>query len=527
MPRKKQIRWNVEEKLSSEEEAICARCKRNGRLYPFLRRHRHELFDEEFQAALTAMYSDSPKGQPPLPPAMLAMVTVLQAADGVSDEGAVNEAIFDRRWQMVLGCLGADEAPFSQGALVDFRRRLLEQELHLQLIERSVAVAKRTGGFGFKQLRVALDSAPLWGSGRVEDTFNLIGHALEVVVVCVTAATGRSAEEVRAAAKLKLVGQSSLKAALDIDWDDRSEQHRALQELIAEVDRLKTWLGAELENGLLEQSPLREALEQLERVLRQDLEPDPDHGGKRITRGTAKNRQISIHDPSMRHGRKSRSTTIKGFKRFIAKELDHGLILGVTVQPANQPERNSDETLREQVEAYGTVEELYIDRGFLASDWTTEAYEAGRKVVCRPWVSRNRGFFTKQRFDIDLETKTVTCPAGESQPITSNVVRFRPTTCGPCELRSKCTRAKPGRARSISIHPQEGLLQELTSAKKTSIGREELRKRVPVEHSLAHICNRQGRRARYVGIDKNVFDLCRYAFVENCFAADRVERAAA
>jgi hypothetical protein len=51
--------------------------------------------------------------------------------------------------------------------------------------------------------------------------------------------------------------------------------------------------------------------------------------------------------------------------------------------------------------------------------------------------------------------------------------------------------------------------------------------RVPVEHSLAGICNRRGRTACCIGIEKKVFDLCRCAFVENGFAADRIERAAA
>lgn len=527
MPRKELIRWDVEVELSPAEVAICARCKRNGRLYAFLRRHRHELFDEDFQVELTAMYSDSPLGQPPLPPAMLAMVTLLQAADGVSDLGAVNEAIFDRRWQMVLGCLGADEAPFSQGVLVKFRRLLLEHGLHLRLISQSVEVAKRTGGFGFKQLRVALDSAPLWGAGRVEDTFNLIGHALEVVVSCVAKVTARSAAEVRDAAHLTLVGKSSLKAALDIDWDDPDEQHRALQELLAEVKRLRNWVSEELDADQVAQRPLREALDQLERVVRQDLEPDPDRGGQRIARGTAKDRQISIGDPAMRHGRKSRSTTIKGYKRFIAKELDNGLIVGVTVQPANQPERDADQALRAQVEALGGVDALYIDRGFLAGDWAKEIHGTGGKVVCRPWRSRNRGFFTKQDFDVDIDAGTVTCPAGQSKAISGKVVRFPAAACDRCEQRPRCTRAKPGRGRSVSIHEQEQLLQQLAAAKKTPKGREELRERVPVEHSLAHICNRQGRRARYVGVDKNILDLCRHAVIENCFAADRMERAAA
>ena len=173
------------------------------------------------------MYNDSPLGKPPVPPALLATVTLLQAVDGVSDAGAVEEAVFDRRWQMVLDCMGSETPPFSQGVLVDFRRRLLEHDMHTRLVEQSVAVAKKTGDFGYKQLRVALDSAPLWGAGRVEDTFNLIAHALEVVVLCAAKASKSTPQALREAAGLTLIGKSSVKAALDIDWDDKDEQSRA------------------------------------------------------------------------------------------------------------------------------------------------------------------------------------------------------------------------------------------------------------------------------------------------------------
>lgn len=527
MPRRDLVRWTPRVELTAVEEKICRSCARTGRLYPFLRRHRHELFDDAFQSELAEIYVDSPMGQPPVAPALLALVTILQAADGVSDAAAVNEALFDHRWQMVLDCLGVEEAPFSQGLLVNFRRRLVASGLHQRLVERSVELAQRTGDFGFSQLRVALDSAPLWGAGRVEDTFNLIGHALSVVVTCVAVVVGRPAEEVREAARLRLLGQSSLKAALDIDWDDPDEQHRALQELLAEAGRLRRWLGAELAKEELARSPLREALEQLERVVSQDLEPDPDRGGERIAVGTAKDRQISIHDASMRHGRKSRSTVIKGFKRFVARELDHGLIVGVTVQPANQPEHEATEALRRQVEVHGKVGELSIDRGFLAGGWTSELHGAGGVIHCRPWPARNRGLFTKEDFRIDLEAGSVTCPAGEERPIQGPVVRFPSSTCEACALRPKCTRARPGQGRTVTIHEQEGLLQHLRVARRTPEGRKKLRERVPVEHALAHICNRQGTHARYVGLEKNVFDLCRYAFIENCFAIDRMERAAA
>jgi IS5 family transposase len=46
-------------------------------------------------------------------------------------------------------------------------------------------------------------------------------------------------------------------------------------------------------------------------------------------------------------------------------------------------------------------------------------------------------------------------------------------------------------------------------------GRARLRERVKVEHALAHVGRWQGRRARYRGTRKNLFDLRRVAVVHN------------
>ena len=57
-----------------------------------------------------------------MPPPQLALATVLQAYTGVSDDEVIEATLMDRRWQLVLDCLGAEEPPFSKGTLGGFAR---------------------------------------------------------------------------------------------------------------------------------------------------------------------------------------------------------------------------------------------------------------------------------------------------------------------------------------------------------------------------------------------------------------------
>jgi Transposase domain (DUF772) len=156
--------WNPPVAPSAAEQAVI-KAVRRAKLFVFLRLHRHELFDEQFQSELARAYADKPKGQPPVPPAQLALATLVQAYTGVSDDEVIEATVMDRRWQLVLDCLGADHAPFSKGTLVGFRKRLIEADLDRRLVERTVALAETTKGFGARALRAALDSSPLQGAG--------------------------------------------------------------------------------------------------------------------------------------------------------------------------------------------------------------------------------------------------------------------------------------------------------------------------------------------------------------------------
>ena|SRR6266567_803208 len=154
------ILWQPPVELSEQEEQIVKKI-RKAKLFVFLRQHRHELLDEAFQQELASLYRKAERGQPPVAPAMLALALILEAYSGVSDDEVIEATVMDRR-----------------------------------LIERTIEMAHQSQAFGARALRAALDSSPLWGAGRVEDTYNLVGHALKKVMRVVadraSAGAGRS-----------------------------------------------------------------------------------------------------------------------------------------------------------------------------------------------------------------------------------------------------------------------------------------------------------------------------------------------
>jgi transposase len=174
--------WNPPIALTPEEQKIVARTRKTRKVFVFLRERRHALLDADFQQTLAQSYSAAPEGKAPVEPGLLALATLLPAYCHVGDRDAVALTVMAKRWQVVVDCLGAEPPPFSQSPLVNFRLRLIAHALDQRLLERTVALAEQTGGLGARQLRAARDSTPLFGAGRVEDTLNLLGHALRKAV---------------------------------------------------------------------------------------------------------------------------------------------------------------------------------------------------------------------------------------------------------------------------------------------------------------------------------------------------------
>ncbi len=489
-------RWKPPVAPTRQEQFLLKRLDRVRKLLGFLRVHRHELFDDAFQDELASMYRTTGAGKDALPPALMAMAMLVQGYLGISDAEMVELTVVDLRVQMVLGCLGAEQPAFSQGALQEFRDRLIGADLDRRVLERTVELAKRTKAFDPrklpKTLRVAIDSSPLEG-------------------------------EVCRAAGIPLLVGSSVKAALDIDWNDAREKAEAIQTFSRQLDALQAWLATRLAEEIA-MPPLKAQLATLAQIRTQDLEPDPV-GGVRIRQGVAEDRRVSIADTAMRHGRKSKSKRFNGFKRHIAADVDHGLILACAITPANRPEEEAMPALQTDLERQAlTVDQLVIDRGYINSTLVDDVLTRRGKIVCKPWKSHNGRLFPKSAFTLNLRDRTIACPSGQVQRFAfGTIVEFDPDVCDHCARRDQCTTAELGHGRSVAIAENEPLQHRLRKQIQTPRGRAALRERTMIEHKLAHISQRQGNHARYVGIRKNTFDLRRASAIQNLETLHRSE----
>jgi transposase len=140
-------------------------------------------------------------------------------------------------------------------------------------------------------LRAALDSSPLWGAGQVEDTYNLLGHALRKAVGVIARQQGRGLRAVAEEAGASLVAVPSLKVALDLDWDDATAQQHALTMILDALHAVEHWLNAQ---PAQEETTSRAgaSLAVAQQVCAPDLTTTPD-GTPTLRQGVAEDRRIS------------------------------------------------------------------------------------------------------------------------------------------------------------------------------------------------------------------------------------------
>ena len=499
--------------------------------YGFLASQRGQMFRDEEFAELYVLDN----GCPSVPPSLLATALLLQTYDRVSDEEAKAHADFDLRWKVALG-IELEQRPFAKSTLQLFRSQLILHKRVRAIFKKSLAFARQSGYLKHRKLKAALDTSNILGRGAVKDTYNLLADGIVSLVRTLGQLQASSPEQWAQTHDLsRYFATSSLKAEAEIDWQDAKARERFLTGIVADADRL---LGiarqalAGYASDSVEHKRLTEAAELLVRLLLQDVERKPDIGQASLKEGVAQDRVISVQDPEMRHGRKSKAKRFDGHKAALAVDPESELITAADVLAGNAPDNDKALELVEQAEENTglEVEQTLGDCAFGDGTTRQEFADAGRSLVAKVPDRPNSAQIPKEDFTIDLEAKTCTCPAGQVcktlVPIGGHKnrkgesqerfgFRFNPTICAACSLRASCVKAAPDKGRTVSLHPQEALLQAARAFQRSEAFAPYRRWRQAVEHRIARLMQLGMRQARYFGRAKTLFQLLMASTVAN------------
>ena len=527
-------------------------------VFAVLEREGRRLFPE-------AMFDDlfSSRGRRSVAPRVVACVMVLQRWFGLSDREAVAAFEFDLRWRFACGGLDVDGGGFCHTVLVGMRARLAASSQPRRIFDAVLAAACSAGALSQRRVlavpiyrwrprtprrccsarlaassqprrifdavldaacsagalsqRRVLDSVPIYDAVATQDTATMLQRAIRAVL----AAASDAALGVDAA----LRGDYASGAKPRCDWDDP----RARQELVDRLGADAAAVLAALEGREL-RGALSEAAELLAAVAGQDL--CQDRGGRfMIARRVAKDRVLSTVDPDARHGHKSTARRFDGYKGHTAVDPDSELITATAVTPANTADAQpAPELINDLLNTADTdtAEDTAADTADTAEDGGVVEEFAGRPTVygdsaygsgefqgllqqsrinsrCRTQpAAAPGGRFTKDRFDVDLLSGTVTCPAGTTVAIRarddgSGTAAFG-AACAECALRGRCTGAAEGR--TVRISANEAVLAASRARQRDPSWRNDYRAvRPKVERKLAHLMRRKhgGRHARVRG----------------------------
>jgi hypothetical protein len=499
--------------------------------YAFLAHERHRLFrDEDF----AGLYHEH-WGRPSVPPSTLCVALVLQTYAGCSDQEASERAAYDQRWKVALGA-GEMERPFAKSTLQMFRAQLLVHGKAKELFEASLEAARRASLLRRDgQVRIALDTTRILGRGAVKDTYNLLADGIVRVMRVLARQSRQPLEEWARSKDLAHHLGSSMKGEAGIDWEDEKARQALLSQLVEDAERVLE-LARRVRGGCAPGSEAEEQLvkasEVLGQVLAQDVERKPE-GEVEIHRGTSAERVCSVHDPEMRHGRKSKTTRFDGHKLGVGVDVESQVITAVDVMAGSaKDDEDSLELAQQSQQTTGLeVEAALGDCAYGSGPNRQRFEEAGIPLLAKVARRPNQACFAKEEFEIDLERMICRCPSGQ---VTSNVRRsgydrdkagrptrprrafqFQVAVCAACPLRQQCYSTNNPKGREIEITGHEARIQAARAWQRGPEFDRFRKDRQVVEHRIARLVQLGVRQARYVGRAKTLFQVRMAATVAN------------
>lgn len=458
------------------------------------------------------------RGQPAFPPWRLALITVMQFLENLSDRQAA-EAVRSRiDWKYALG-LELTDSGFDYSVLSGFRERLADNGRQTLLLDRMLELLRE------KKLLKAR------GKQRTDSTHVLaairVMNRLEKVVETMRAALN----------ELATVAPDWLAKVSKPEWFDRYSRRAEQSRLPSGKASREKFAAQVADDGFLllelisEQEPdlLKLARVETLRKLWQQHFTRGDDDKVRWREGAETIRAAaSIESPYDTEAKYSRKDTTKwtGYKVHLSETCDENLphlITNVhTTLATTQDVACTADIQKALHQKRLPPSRHFVDAGYIDADLLVRSKQKygielfGPTRLNSSWQAREGGFDTTQ-FEIDWDNRQVSCPAGKQNVFwyehktkehyrrTVIKVKFRRKDCLICQSRIKCVRSQTGAARQLLLPPKalHEALEKTRTLLSSEKGKRQYQHRAGIEGTLSQGVRRGTlRSSRYIGLAK-------------------------
>jgi len=477
------------------------------------------------------------RGRPGYSPGRLALVSVLQMAEKLTDRQAAATAAENLSWKYALGLPLADPG-FDFSVLSESRTREIDGGLEQHLLDVLLAglVAK---GLVKPRGKQRTDSTHVVGAVRDLNRLELAGESVRAAVEAVAAAApgwfaaafevaGWSSRYERRIDSWRLPASQKKRDQLAVDY---GRDGHALVEA-AYADTAPVWLrdlpAVQVLRVVLLQNYVMVADKQGQAVIRM-------RDGERDGLPPAPSRVASPYDTDTRWAAKGDDLFWNGYKIHISESCDDpaepapegaarcldrpNIITNVLTTDATVPDAAVTATVHAMLaERDLTPAEHFVDSGYPSAELLcTSRTEHGIDLVA-PLLAdtsaqaRAGNGYDRASFVFDFDAQQATCPAGQvstlwnpcvQHGIDKIVVTFPASACGPCPVRALCTRRKNG-GRQLTVPPRE--VHEVQAKARAEQATKEWQARYAIRAGVEGTINQAldlgVRQARYRGTDK-------------------------
>ena len=437
-----------------------------GNVYMQLRDELGTLFDDELFTAVYAI-----EGHPALHPWQLALVSVMQFMENLSDRQAAQAVRARIDCKYALGLELTDEG-FHYSVLSEFRTRLVQGSIEQVLLDTLLQRCQEQGWLKARG-RQRTDSTYILGAVKALNQLELVGetlrHALNV---------------------LATVAPEWLKPQVQPEWferyAERIEDYRLPKDQ-TERDALSATIGedgytllARLDQGATQQewAWLKDlpAVRTLEQTWTQQYRQVDGHAQRLTPREMLPVSEWfrSPYDEDVRYGRKRNFDWI-GYKVHLTECCDDDLrhlITQVETAPATQQDHHALQAIQmELADKHLLPQQHLVDAGYISAKRILQSRDRHAIELIGPvhvdpsWQAHTPGAFDVSHFLIDWEHRVVTCPQREqsiawylgkdAKGESVVTVWFAQSTCQACPLRAQCTKAQAtGRSMTVRFPPE-------------------------------------------------------------------------